>query len=176
MEEVEAVASKANVKYEFNVTYTKEDFIKLNKFYILKLHSFKFIYSILLFALLIIGVAIYGKSYMVIPFIIGFVVAYPIIIYFTIKSNSKKAYETSKEYNGLKYEFKYYDKYFEVNGEKSKGKINYETITLIVENTNYLYLFIDESQCFMINKSSLPNIKFIEFIKSKSHCKYKSYK
>ncbi len=76
--------------------------------------------------------------------------------------------------------YEFYSDFFTISVEgEGKAKFSYNKITLLIQDSNYLYLFISKNSACMIDKSTLKSQNardFVNFIEAKTKLKFRTQK
>ena len=155
--------------FEITEKYNYGDYVELNKFHMFNSKKSKLsIIFIYLAILLLILMSFYIKDYTYLVIALVFAVVYPVMTIVTIKSVSKKAYETNKVTRNIEQNLVFYNDYFEVINEIGNTKIYYDKLYKIGESKNLFLFFIAYNQAFIVKKDALEDEqKFKDFIESK---------
>lgn len=153
-----------------------DEFKKFQKFYLNKFKSNivpKLIMAFL--AILAIILNFYKGNYDVVGLVVVFIIAYPIVLNFTLNSQIKKMYKSNKRINMLEEVLTFYDDYLESKSSHNYCKVQYNDIYKVCETKRNFYIFISDNQAFIIIKKEIVDIdNFKEFLMNKAP--YKRYK
>ena len=85
--------------------------------------------------------------------LIAVAVLIPLLLWLRIRYGGRSAYEKSIS-RGLTRHFIFYEDYFEEHSAKSDHRIRYDELYRVIEEENSFYLFISNTQAFIINKDN----------------------
>jgi len=153
---------------------TLEAQYQLNKA-LLKSKSLIFIIFDALIVLLAI-VSIFGGDYFMVFFLLIIAVLFPFFPFLLSKTLVKKVYKTNKiMQNNPVNKFSFYEDYLEVEtvseNFQGKSKVNYNTLYKSLCNDNYIFIFINKQQAFMVDKSAFIKgsaEEMIDFLRKKN--------
>lgn len=140
--------------------FTKEGYERMN--IVLSKSSLPLVIAAMV-GLAIIDVFLYiNKSWVLAGVISALVLVYPLILKFMAKrqiTRTYKMYSTAFEGSSYDYEFKddRVDFMFNVSGKNTKGSIKYSSVYQIIEDNDYLFLFISSNQVYIIEKKGFSN-------------------
>ena len=77
----------------------------------------------------------------------------PLLLWLRVRYGGRSAYEKSIS-RGLTRHFIFYQDYFEEHSAKSDHRIRYDELYRVIEGENSFYLFISNTQAFIINKDN----------------------
>ena len=77
----------------------------------------------------------------------------PLLLWLRVRYGGRSAYEKSIS-RGLTRHFIFYEDYFEEHSAKSDHRIRYDELYRVIEEENSFYLFISNTQAFIINKDN----------------------
>ena len=163
-------------KFEIKIDFLFDDVYALNIFYLFKKQNLKktFRYLItIIFFLFIFSILTDNYLFLILVFI-----AIPCLLQSirrTLKKETIKYYETSKQLKDGEKTLVFYDKYFESKSEVSYYKINYDQIYEVAETEGYFFIFISSAEAYIIRKNLINKLdKFTAFITKKAvHNYYK---
>lgn len=160
------------VKFKNKTTYTKEAYKVFLNFHQRKF-GLKYKVSTLIIIILLAFCAVvnfkYGNTGIGILFIIGVLGFLLYRFYHPIKKIEKES--NSEKINGDKeFVFSFYDHYMHILGNKLNRKIGYWNIKKAFEDKDYIYLYINDEDAFVLKKDGFTigySKDFIPFIKKK---------
>ena len=85
--------------------------------------------------------------------LIALAVLIPLLLWLRVRYGGRSAYEKSIS-RGLTRHFIFYEDYFEEHSAKSDHRIRYDELYRVIEEENSFYLFISNTQAFIINKDN----------------------
>jgi hypothetical protein len=157
-------------KFEVMIDFIFDDIYALNIFYLFKKQNLKktFAYLLLIITLLFIF-SIVTDNYL---FLLLVLITIPCLlqsIRTTLKKETLKYYETSKDLKEGTKTLTFYDKYFESKSEVSYYKVNYDQVYEVAETDGFFFIFISSAEAYIIRKTLLKDeLKFQKFISKKT--------
>ena len=102
-------------------------------------------------------------------FLLIFIIIYPAMLYFSIKSKAKKTYESNILIKDLTESIEFYEEYFIVKTENSEAKVEYNKLYKILETDENFYLMIADNQGYLVLKENCEDelIRFVIKTKNK---------
>lgn len=141
--------------FKFKVKYTKNEYLKLNKFYVYVMYRY---IHILIYALItvIFSLNLYTKAgFGITLFSILGIIIYTIVVYFmpyiyiAMKKNMLNI--------NLQVSFDVYDKFLEVKTNKSdiKERKYYSSIVKVYETKSHFYVYVSNTSAYIVPKKSI---------------------
>ena len=161
-------------KFEIKIDFVFEDIYALNIFYLFKKQNLKktFIYLFIIITLLFIF-SIITDNYL---FLLLVLITIPCLlqsIRSTLKKETVKYYETSKELKEGTNVLSFYTNHFESKTDVSYYKINYKKIYEVAETDGFFFIFISSAEAYIIRKNLLEDyLKFKKFLEKKTQINY----
>lgn len=165
--------------FKNKTTLSKENYIDLVEFH-QKQNNWKYwLYTVAFCIFLIVTIVAhlcnknYGMALLIFIILLAFL-AYRFIYPY---------YKTGKEYHSEKIQkslvnlYYFYDKYFTIKNKLGNSKLRYRKLYRVYENDNYFYLYLDENNALILEKSGFEignSRDFKEFIKHKVKFKFKN--
>ena len=157
--------------YENKTKYTKEAYNNFLKFHQKKYNLRYELFTIFIIILLIFcSVVNFMSNHSNIALIFIFIII-GFFLYRHINPIKKIKKEFRKIKNETEFTFDFYDKYFIVSGDKKDEKIRYWSIRRVYDNKDYIFLYKDKENAFVLKKDCFligDKNTFIKFIKRKT--------
>ncbi len=161
--------------------YTKEVYDKFLEFHSDKYHFTYTAYTIFVTAFILLSLVLqikYHNYTLAIVLCCGFT-CFILWRIFRPISDVAKEYQSDKIKNEKEFTFKFYEKLFTISDYKAYSKIKYYELYKIFETDKFLYLYIDKTHAFLVDKSGFKKSNsedFSNFIKKKCWWNYKYIK
>jgi len=109
---------------------------------------------VIMAVLLLISEAVLVTANSIVGYLlIALAVLIPLLLWLRVRYGGRSAYEKSIS-RGLTRHFIFYQDYFEEHSAKSDHRIRYDELYRVIEGENSFYLFISNTQAFIINKDN----------------------
>ncbi|MDD6302121.1 MAG: YcxB family protein [Bacillales bacterium] len=161
--------------------FTKEGYYSMNREI-----GKKAISLLLIMEVLFIGAIIYlwisdGFDLLIKIFITVLGVTYPFISILINKLLVARQYRLNKMvYDGMSYEFNFHDDEFKVvvrnNQIDGESVIKYKTLHHVIENQNFIFIFINARTSYIVDKKQFDNSSDIDLLKKQLLANSVSYK
>lgn len=157
---------------------SKKNYNNLVKFHQKKNNWKYWLYTAIFFILLIVLISFHIVNHNYLFTIILFCFLFFFLIYRFLYPYYKigKEFKSNKIQNNLVNYYFFYDKFFKVKNQLGSSKIKYHKLHRVYENGNYFYLYLDDTNAFIIDKCGFTigdSETFKKFIKNKVWFKFK---
>ena len=143
-----------DLKFKNITKYSKKVYNEFLKFHTERFFSKYITYTIFIVILLIYLLIcnIIGKNWITILIVLLSIILFIIYRIFSQKAIIKREMESNKILDEEEFEYEFYDKFFTIKNKENIEEIKYSLIKKCYETKGYFYLYIDNSNAFIINK------------------------
>jgi len=154
--------------FKTEMKYTFDEYNKFNSVIIKKKLRKVEIYLILLGLCALLLKFLDPNTYLPL-FLLIFIIIYPAVLYFSIKTRVKKTYDSNIMIKNLTETIKFYKEHFVVKTENSEARVEYNQLHKMIETNTNFYLMIADNQGYLVLKENCNEelIKFITDLKNK---------
>lgn len=160
--------------YQNDTTYTEDSFIQYNKFHMIGRKKTDIIYLVVLIIasiyLIIVGevkaIGIAG---------LGIAVAFILLYFLLPKLTIRRLSKTDQTILNSKNHFSFYTNELIISNEVGSSKFPYDKLYRVYETEDFMYLYINDRQAFLVNKAGFDGDVTEEvshFLKEKMGRKY----
>jgi len=159
---VETQETESTIEIKNTSTFSKEGYKQMNKELAKKNYSLIVAMEIILVAMDVWFYVNY-KTMLTYGIVVScFIVSYPFLITWMAKRQLEKTFKIyNNVFDSAKYEFTFYEKALKIdltaNGSTSNSVMNYSKLYSIIENNDYIFVFISSNQAYIVEKKGFTN-------------------